>query len=403
MPQTATERFLRYVTYPTTSDEISFTVPSTPGQRALGAALVEELLEIGLPDARMDDNGYVYASLPATPDCADLPAIGFIAHMDTSPNVSGTGVNPRTLHYTGGEIALGAGERLTPDAFPYLANYIGQDLIVTDGTTLLGADDKAGIAEIVTACAQLAANPSMSHRAVAVCFTPDEEIGQGADHFALDQFAAKAAYTVDGGALGEIQYENFNAAAAKIEIKGVNIHPGSAKNKMKNAVLLAAELIAHMPAAEIPAHTEGYEGFYHISDLEACESHAELKMIIRDHDSRKFAARKAFVEQLVAYLNSVHGEGTFSLMLRDSYYNMKEKIEGHMELIDNACAAMRAAGVEPHIVPIRGGTDGARLSWMGLPCPNLSTGGENFHGIHEFVSVQSMEKMVEVLVSLAKA
>lgn len=399
---TVTERFLRYVTFPTTSDEASETVPSTDRQKRLGAALAEELAALGLGGAHMDELGYVYATLPASPGCT-APALGFIAHMDTSPDVSGENVHPRTVRYTGGDIALGAGEVLSPDAFPYLANYIGQDLIVTDGTTLLGADDKAGVAEIVTACAYLAAHPEIEHRAIAVCFTPDEEIGRGADHFNFDKFAAKAAYTVDGGELGEIEYENFNAASARVEIKGVNIHPGTAKNKMKNAVLLAAAFIAAMPAAETPAHTEGYEGFYHVADLEAHEGYADLRMIIRDHDRAKFQARKAFVENLVAYLNSVHGAGTFTLTMRDSYYNMKDKIAPHMELIDNARAAMEAAGVEPRTVPIRGGTDGARLSWEGLPCPNLSTGGANFHGVHEFVSVQAMEKMVEVLVNLAKA
>jgi len=346
--------------------------------------------------------GYVYATLPASPACAHLPALGLIAHMDTSPAVSGENVRPQIVHYTGGDIPLGAGEAITRAAFPVLDRYIGQDLIVTDGTTLLGADDKAGVAEIVTACAYLQAHPEVAHRAIAVCFTPDEEVGRGADHFRLERFPAKEAYTIDGEALGELEYENFNAAAAKIEIKGVNIHPGAAKNKMKNAALLAAEFIAAMPAAETPAHTEGYEGFYHVCDLVADESRALIKMIVRDHDSEKFAARKQFLGRLTDYLNGVHGAGTFTLTLTDSYYNMKEKILPHMELIDRACAAMRAVGVEPRIVPVRGGTDGARLSWMGLPCPNLSTGGQNFHGIHEFVPVQAMEKMVAVLVELVR-
>lgn len=400
--QTVTERFLRYVTYPTTSDDAGTTTPSTPGQRVLAETIAAELTALGLADVVVDEYAYVYAALPASPACADLPALGFIAHMDTSPDVSGENIRPRTVRFDGSDIDLGHGETLSITRFPDMERVIGQDLIVTDGTTLLGADDKAGIAEIVTACAYLLAHPEIEHRALAICFTPDEEIGQGADHFDLDRFAAKAAYTVDGGELGELEYENFNAASAKIEIKGVNIHPGTAKNKMKNAVLLAAELIGHMPAAETPAHTSGYEGFYHIGDLSADESRAVLRMIIRDHDRAKFAARKAFVENLVAYLNSVHGEGTFSLELRDSYYNMKEKIEPHMELIDRARAAMESLGITPRISPIRGGTDGARLSWMGLPCPNLSTGGANFHGIHEYVSVQAMEKMVAVIVELAK-
>ena len=400
--QTVTERFLRYVTFPTTSDEAGTATPSTPGQRVLADALAAELTALGLADVVVDEYAYVYAVLPATPGCADLPALGFIAHMDTSPDVSGENIHPRTVRFDGSDNDLGHGETISLTRFPDMVRLVGQDLIVTDGTTLLGADDKAGIAEIVTACAYLLAHPEIEHRALAICFTPDEEIGQGADHFDLACFAAEAAYTVDGGELGELEYENFNAASAKIVIKGVNIHPGTAKNKMKNAILLAAELIAHMPAAEVPAHTEGYEGFYHINDLAADESHAELKMIIRDHDRAKFEARKAFVENLVAYLNSVHGLGTFTLSLRDTYYNMREKIEPHMELIDRARAAMESLGIPPRVNPIRGGTDGARLSWMGLPCPNLSTGGGNFHGIHEYVSIQAMEKMVALIVELAK-
>ncbi len=399
---TVTERFLRYVAYPTTSDEAGTVTPSTPGQRVLADALAAELTALGLADVCVDEFSYVYATLPASPGCADLPALGFIAHMDTSPDVSGADIHPRRVRFDGSDIALGHGEVLSLTRFPDMARVIGQDLIVTDGSTLLGADDKAGIAEIVPACAYLLAHPEIEHRALAVCFTPDEEIGQGADHFALDRFAAKAAYTVDGGELGELEYENFNAASAKIEIKGVNIHPGTAKNKMKNAILLAAELIGHMPAAETPAHTEGYEGFYHVNALEADESRAVLKMIIRDHDRAKFEARKAFVENLVAYLDGVHGAGTFTLELRDSYYNMKEKLEPHMELIENARAAMEKLGITPRVNPIRGGTDGARLSWMGLPCPNLSTGGANFHGVHEYVSVQAMEKMVALIVELAR-
>ncbi len=396
-----TERFLRYVSYHTTSDEDCEATPSTPCQKVLGEALAAEMRELGFLDAHMDELGYVYGRLPATEGCT-APAIGFVAHMDTSPDVSGEGVNPRIVAYAGGDIPLGAGERISADAFG-MERFIGQHLIVTDGTTLLGGDDKAGIAEIMTACAYLIAHPEIPHRAIAVCFTPDEEIGRGADHFSLEKFAASEAYTVDGGELGEIEYENFNAASALIEIKGVNIHPGSAKNKMKNAVLLAAELISALPAAETPAHTEGYEGFYHVTDVEACESRAVIKMIIRDHDRAKFEARKAFVERLCAYLDTVYGEGTFTLTLRDSYYNMKEKLADHMDLIDRACAAMEAVGVTPRIIPIRGGTDGARLSWMGLPCPNLSTGGCNAHSIHEFVSVEAMEKMVEVILHLAGA
>ena len=397
---TVTERFLKYVSFHTTSNENSGTTPSTPEQKILGTYIAEELAALGLKDAHMDDLGYVYAFLPAAPGCEDLEAIGLIAHMDTSPDVSGKDVKPSIIHYTGGDIPLGDAAVITVKDFPYVEKYIGQDLIVTDGTTLLGADDKAGVAEIVTLCEYLIAHPEIPHRAIAVCFTPDEEIGCGADHFNFEKFAAKKAYTVDGGELGEIEYENFNAASAHIRIKGVNIHPGSAKNKMKNAVLLANAFISAMPAAETPAHTEGYEGFYHIADLHACESEAEIGMIIRDHNREKFEARKAFVTNLVAYLNSVHGEGTFTLTLKDSYYNMKEMILPHMDLIHNAETAMKDAGVVPQVVAIRGGTDGARLSYEGLPCPNLSTGGVNFHSIHEFISVQSMEKMVEVLLNI---
>ena len=323
--------------------------------------------------------------------------------MDTAPGVSGENVKPRCLRYEGGDIRLGNGEALLLKDFPQLANYVGQELIVTDGSTLLGADDKAGVAEIVSACEFLLRHPEISHRRLAVCFTPDEEIGRGPDHFDFSKFPAKMAYTVDGGEIGELEYENFNAAAAKVRIHGVNIHPGEAKNKMRNAALLAAEFVSLLPAAEAPAHTEGYEGFYHVTDVSGNETEVVLHAIIRDHDREKFEARKTFVENAVRYLNGVWGEGSFRLELKDSYYNMKEKLLPHMELIDNACAAMRAVGVEPEIVPIRGGTDGARLSWeRDIPCPNLCTGGANFHGVHEFVPVASMEKMVQVLVELVR-
>ena len=396
------ERFLKYVTYHTTSDEDSETVPSTARQRVLGQALAEELAALGLQNVELDGFGYVYGVLPASPGCEDRPALGFIAHMDTAPGVSGENVKPRCLRYEGGDIELGNGEALRVKDFPNLEKYIGQELIVTDGTTLLGADDKAGVAEIVSACAYLLAHPEVTHRQIAVCFTPDEEIGRGPDHFDFAKFPAKQAYTVDGGEIGELEYENFNAAAAKVRIHGVNIHPGEAKNKMKNAALLAAEFVSLLPAAEAPAHTEGYEGFYHVTGLSGDESAAQVSLIIRDHDREKFEGRKRFLQQLTDYLNLRHGEGTFTLELKDSYYNMKEMILPHMELIHRAEDAMRQCGVEPRIVPIRGGTDGARLSYQGLPCPNLCTGGANFHGIHEFVSADAMEKMVRVLVELSK-
>ncbi len=396
------ERFLKYVSFDTQSDESSETVPSSAKQKVLGEQLVRELSALGLCDAVMDKMGYVYAHLPATSGCEDKPVLGLIAHMDTAPDASGANVRPRIVRYSGGDIPLDGGEIIRTSLFPFLARYIGQELIVTDGKTLLGADDKAGIAEIVAACAYLAEHPEIPHGRIAVGFTPDEEIGCGADHFDLARFGADFAYTVDGGELGEIEYENFNAAAATVTVHGVNIHPGSAKNRMKNAVLLANQFVSMLPPAETPAHTEGYEGFFHVSDLCASETEAKISMIVRDHDREKFEARKAFLTRLCAYLNGEWGEGSFVLDLRDSYYNMKEKILPHMELIENAKAAMLAYGVEPVVVPIRGGTDGARLSYEGLPCPNLSTGGANFHGVHELIPVESMRKMVEVLVELVR-
>ena len=351
----------------------------------------------------MDQLGYVYAVLPATPGQEHVPALGLISHMDTSPAVSGADIHPQIVTYQGGDLPLAKTGCLRVKDFPFLSRYVGQQLIVADGTTLLGADDKAGVAEIVTACEYLLAHPEVPHRTIAVCFTPDEEVGKGTDHFDPAKFPAKAAYTVDGGELGEIEYENFNAAAVTLTVHGVNIHPGSAKDKMKNAVLMAHQFISLLPEAETPAHTEGYEGFYHVTDVSGNETEVVLHAIIRDHDREKFEARKTFVENAVRYLNGVWGEGSFRLELKDSYYNMKEKLLPHMELIDNACAAMRAVGVEPEIVPIRGGTDGARLSWeRDIPCPNLCTGGANFHGVHEFVPVASMEKMVQVLVELVR-
>lgn len=395
-----TERFLHYVSFGTNSSEESDTVPTTPEQKVLGQAIADELAALGLQNAHMDDMGYVYATLPATPDRKDDPVIGLIAHMDTSPAVRGDHIRPRTVHYTGGDIPLNDTVSITRKAFPFLDKYVGQDLIVTDGTTLLGSDDKAGVAEIVTACAELIADPAVSHRGAVICFTPDEEVGKGADHFDFGKFPAAWAYTVDGGELGEIEYENFNAAGAKVTVNGVNIHPGSAKNKMKNAVLLANRFISMLPPAETPAHTEGYEGFYHVCDIAGNETLTEVHLIVRDHDREKFEGRKAFLTRLIAYLNEEYGAGTFELQMRDSYYNMREKIEPHMHIITAAEDAMRACGVEPQIVAIRGGTDGARLSWEGLPCPNLSTGGANFHGVHEFVSIPAMEKMVDVVKKL---
>ncbi len=396
----AIDRFLRYVSFDTQSDENSQTVPSTAKQKLLGEELARELRELGLCNAGMDENGYVYGFLPPSEGREEV--LGLISHMDTAPGVSGANVRPRVELFTGEDLELGAGVVLSEKDFPFLSKYRGRELIVTDGTTLLGADDKAGVAEIVSAVAYFAEHPELPHKGVAVCFTPDEEIGSGADHFDFSRFPAKEAYTVDGGELGEIEYENFNAASVRVKVHGLNIHPGSAKNRMKNAALLLHEWISLFPPAETPAHTEGYEGFYHLSEMAGDESEAKASMIVRDHDRALFEARKNTVERITRYLNEKYGEGTFELEMRDSYYNMKEKILPHMELIDNARAAMEAVGVEPNVVPIRGGTDGARLSYEGLPCPNLCTGGMNFHGVHECIPVFALERMTHVLIELLK-
>ncbi len=396
------DRFLKYVSFPTASCEDSETVPSTERQTVLARFIADELSAMGLSDAGVDGCGYVYAVLPATPGMENAEPIGFVSHMDTSPDAPGENIKAKKILYRGGDIDLGERVMRVSD-FPVLSKYEGRELIVTDGSTLLGADDKAGIAEIVGMCEYFITHPEAAHRTVYICFTPDEEIGRGADHFDYDRFGAKVAYTVDGGELGEIEYENFNAAAAVVKVHGVNIHPGSAKNKMKNAALLAAEFINRLPAAETPAHTEGYEGFYHVSDICANETEAVISMIIRDHDREKFEKRKAFVKNLCEYLNGVYGDGTFEAFVSDSYYNMKEKIAPHMELIERAKEAMKQAGAEPLIVPIRGGTDGARLSWEGnVPCPNLSTGGVNFHSVYEFIPADALDTMRDVLVNLAQ-
>ncbi len=398
----ALERFLRYVKIETTSSETSGTSPSSEKEFELARLLRDELSSLGLVDVFLDEHCYVYATIPASAGYEDAPVYGLIAHMDTSPAVSGANVDPQIVRYEGGDIRLLSGEVIAEASYPFLKEYAGRELIVTDGTTLLGADDKAGVAEIVSAAEYLLAHPELPHGKIAIAFTPDEEIGEGVDHFDLARFGADFAYTVDGGALGELEYENFNAASALVSIRGLNIHPGSAKNKMKNAALLAAELISRLPAAETPAHTEGYEGFYHVAQISGDESAAQVMMIVRDHDRTKFEARKAFLTNLTDYLNTVWGEGTFTLTLRDSYYNMKEMIEPHLHLIDRAKAALEGEGLAVKICPIRGGTDGARLSYMGLPCPNLCTGGENYHSIHEFISADALETMTRVLVRLLK-
>ena len=401
----AIDRFMKYIRFDTQSDEESDTCPSTGKQKVLGAALAEELGQLGLHNAHMDEYGYVYGWLPASMGYEGVPGMGLIAHMDTAPGVSGAGVRARIVHYEGGDIVLNEEKGIVMSAseFESLAKYKGQDLIVTDGTTLLGADDKAGVAEIFAAVEYLLQHPEIPHGRIAVAVTPDEEVGQGADHFDVEGFGAAVAYTVDGGELGELEYENFNAASARVSIHGVNIHPGSAKNKMKNALLLAVELANMLPPAETPAHTEGYEGFYHLTALSGDESGAELRLIVRDHDRTAFEARKDYLRRLSAYLNDKYGAGTVELELSDSYYNMREQIEPHMYLIHRARAAMEAAGVTPVEVPIRGGTDGARLSYMGLPCPNLCTGGVNFHGVHEYIPAGALETMTQVLVNLVKA
>ena len=398
------DRFLKYVSFDTQSMEDSADVPSTARQKLLGAALAGELSALGLHNAHMDEHGYVYGWLPASAGCEGMPCVGLIAHMDTSPDAPGADIQPRIVRYEGGDLTLNEEKGIVMRAaeFESLAKYAGQDLIVTDGTTLLGADDKAGVAEIVTCLEYLVAHPEIPHGRIAVGITPDEEVGRGADHFDVEGFGAAVAYTVDGGELGELEYENFNAAAASVTVHGFNIHPGSAKNKMKNALLIALEFAGMLPPAETPAHTEGYEGFYHLNRLNGDETEARLSYIIRDHNREKFEARKAFLLALTSFLNGKYGDGTVELTLRDQYYNMREQIEPHMYLIHRARAAMEAVGVAPVEVPIRGGTDGARLSYEGLPCPNLSTGGVNFHGVFEYIPVQAMEKMVEVLVRLVR-
>jgi tripeptide aminopeptidase len=368
----------------------------------LGKYLVEELKAIGLTDAAIDENGYVTATLPANVE-QDIPVIGFLAHLDTSPEISGAGVKPKLIeHYAGGDIVLdqSLGVVLSPKDFPELNKYIKQDIIVTDGTTLLGADNKAGIAEIITAMEYLVVHPEIKHGTVRVGFTPDEEIGRGADRFDIAGFGAAFAYTVDGGPLGELEYETFNAAEAKITIKGRNVHPGTAKNAMIHSLHIAMELNSMLPAAEIPGHTEGYEGFYHLNSLRGTVEETAMTYIIRDHDLAKFAVRKQRLEKIAAYLNDQYGAGTVALSLRDQYYNMREKIEPVYHIVELAKTAIEAIGLTANIKPVRGGTDGAKLSYMGLPCPNLFSGGHNFHGKYEYIPVQSMEKAVEMILKI---
>jgi len=390
------ERFLKYVSFPTMSDETSETVPSTSKQLALGRYLVEELKSIGLSDVTLDEKGYLYASLSANTE--STVTLGLIAHMDTSDACADSPIKTRTVKYEGEDICLNEEKAiyLKREEYPSLDRYIGNHLIVTDGTTLLGADDKAGICAIVSAIERIIKSGA-PHGCVKIGFTPDEEIGRGADHFDVERFGADYAYTVDGGALGELEFENFNAAAAKVEFFGVSIHPGSAKDKMKNAQLMAMDFNSLLPCNQIPAKTEGYEGFFHLIEMSGDCEKAELVYIIRDHDKVKFAEKKALFEDIAKKIDEKYGAGSCKATVKDSYYNMKEIIDEHMYTVERAKAAMLAVGVEPEIVPIRGGTDGARLSFMGLPCPNICTGGENFHSRFEFISVESLEKVVDIV------
>jgi len=398
------EKFLKYVSYDTKSNEESTTVPSTKGQMILGKQLVEELKAMGIHEASIDDNGYVMATIPSNVE-KDIPTIGFIAHMDTSPDMSGKNVKPKFVeNYDGENIVLNKENNiiLSPKDFPELTNYIGKTLITTDGTTLLGADDKAGISEIMAAVEYLIENPKFPHGTIRIGFTPDEEVGRGADIFDVKKFAADFAYTIDGGTIGELEYENFNAAAAKICIHGRNVHPGSAKGKMIHSTLIANEFVNSLPPNETPGTTEGYEGFYHLISLNGEVEETKLQYIIRDFNSEGYENRKTFIKKVVNTLNDKYGNGTVEIEIRDQYFNMKEKIEPVKHIIDTAFLAMKQVGIDPIMVPIRGGTDGARLSFMGLPTPNIFTGGHNFHGKFEFIPTFAMEKAVEVILKIVE-
>ena len=400
---TLKERFLKYVAINTRSDENSESFPSTAVQWNLLNALVEEMRLLGLEDVTIDKYGYAMGTIPATKGKENAPVIGFLAHVDTAPDMSGENVRPRIIEsYDGEDIVLNNTLTMKVADFPELKRFIGHTLIHTDGTTLLGADDKAGVAEIVTAMEWLVAHPEMPHGKIRVGFTPDEEIGRGVDYFDVKKFAADFAYTMDGGMEGELEYENFNAAGAKIHIQGRNVHPGYAKDKMINALQVACEINSMLPAVQRPEHTEGYEGFYHLVGLNGAVEEADMSYIVRDHDRAKFEQKKAYLESVVALLTKKYGEGVIELKLTDQYYNMREMVEPHPEVIERALAAMREAGVEPLVRPIRGGTDGSRLSYMGLPCPNLFTGGMNFHGKFEYCSLNSMQKAVNVIINLAQ-
>ncbi|MCI8607980.1 MAG: peptidase T [Hungatella sp.] len=404
METTVLERFLRYIAVDTMSEPEKEQIPSTEKQRVLGAMLAQELKDMGASDVRMDDHAYVYAAIPATTD-KKIPVLGLIAHMDTACACSGKDVKPRFVkNYDGGNIVMDpkTGLSMGPDQYPELKNYVGQDLITTDGSTLLGADDKAGVAEIMAMAQYLINHPEIPHGTIKIGFTPDEEVGRGADLFDVEGFGADVAYTVDGGALGELEYETFNAASAKVTVHGFSIHPGSAKGKMKNSILMAMEFQRMLPGFDTPAYTQGYEGFFHLTNITGEVEETVMDYIIRDHDMKKFEQKKEYIRKVAEFLNLKYGEGTIELVMKDSYYNMKEKLKDHMYLIDIAQEAMDELWIAPIIEPVRGGTDGARLSYMGLPCPNLCTGGHNFHGKFEYIPVQSMEKVTELLVEIVK-
>ena len=396
------ERFLKYVSFDTQSSEESESVPSTPKQMVFAKYLRDELKDEGFDDVEMDDMGYVYATLKSNMK-KDVPTIGFISHYDTSPDCSGAGVKPRLIkNYDGQDIELSPGIVSSTKKFPELLAHKGEDIIVTDGHTLLGADDKAGIAEIVQAMCWLRDHDEVKHGDIRMGFNPDEEIGMGAHHFDVEKFGCEWAYTMDGGDIGDLEFENFNAASAKITIKGVSVHPGYAKGKMVNANRLVAEFSSMLPAGETPETTEGYEGFYHLLGIESNIENAKLSYIIRDHDRERFEERKDFIEECVRKMNEKYGEGTVTADVKDQYYNMKEKIDPNMHVIDIVLKAMQDSGVAPKVEPIRGGTDGAQLSFKGLPCPNIFAGGVNFHGPYEFVSVQVMQKAVDVIINICK-
>ncbi|MBS5797077.1 MAG: peptidase T [Dysgonomonas mossii] len=399
---TVVDRFLKYVKFDTESSTETGTTPSTPGQMVLARELEKELHEMGLEDISLDEKGYIMATLPANTD-KEVPTIGFVAHMDTSPDLTGKDVNPQIVkNYDGKDIILNKELNivLSPNDFPEMQDYVGQDLIVTDGKTLLGADDKAGIAEILTAIKYLKDHPEIKHGKIRIGFTPDEEIGAGADYFDVEKFGCEWAYTMDGGPIGELEYENFNAAGVKINIQGRSVHPGYAKDKMVNALVVANKLVSLLPSNERPEHTTGYEGFYHLTNISGTVDAATVGYIIRDHDRELFEKRKQLMLDTIAFINKLYPDST-TVEIKDQYYNMREKVEPVKHVVDLAFEAMTAVGVTPIVKPIRGGTDGARLSFMGLPCPNIFAGGHNFHGRYEFVPIQSMEKAVQVIVKIA--